>query len=147
MITVDCSGKLPSGVTEEMIHLALHQTCLAVHKRSMGTVSVAFVSSQRITALNKQWRNKETPTDVLSFAPAEIPGQKSTEKVWGDLFLNTVVIQREAKQRSIPLREEVLRDVIHGLLHLFGYDHATASEETKMFGLQERILSKVLYAV
>lgn len=147
MIIVECSGKLPATVSEEMIHRALHQTCLAVQKRSTGMVSVAFVSSRQIAALNKKWRNKDKPTDVLSFAPAVLPGAKSTEKVWGDLFLNTAVIQREATQRSISLREEVLRDVIHGLLHLFGYDHATAKEEAEMFGLQERILTKVLSVV
>ena len=147
MIIVECSGKLPATVSEEMIQLALHQTCIAVQKRSFGMVSVAFISSQQIRVLNKKWRNKDTSTDVLSFAPAEIPGTKSVEKMWGDLFLNTKVIQQEAKKRSISVREEVMRDVIHGLLHLFGYDHVTVDEETKMFGLQERILSNILSAV
>lgn len=147
MISVVCSGKLPAGVSEEMIRSALHRTCLAVHKRSAGSVSVSFVSSQRIAALNKKWRNHPNATDVLSFAPAEVPGLKNTEKEWGDLFLNTSVIQREARARSIPLQEETLRDVIHGLLHLFGFDHATKKEEVEMFSIQERILSKVLPAV
>ncbi|MBP9863900.1 rRNA maturation RNase YbeY [Patescibacteria group bacterium] len=147
MISVVCTGKLPKGISEDLIRSALHRTCLAVHKQSVGAVSVSFISAQRIAALNKRWRKHDHATDVLSFAPAEVPGMKNTEKEWGDLFLNTSVIQREATARSITLKEEVLRNVIHGLLHLFGFDHATKKEETAMFGIQERVLQEVLSAV
>lgn len=92
--------------------------------------------------LNRRWRKKNRPTDVLSFAPSDLP--TGAVKVWGDVILCPSYIRTEARRRGIAFREELLRVTIHGMLHLFGYDHATVRDERRMFGIQERALTRVL---
>lgn len=146
MIDVQISGTIPSPLTQKEIVRAFRATAAASRKGSSGSVSIAFITPARMRILNKRWRKKDRSTDVLSFQPSpEVPSSvRKTESSFGDIFLDPVYIRHEARSRLIPFREEVLRNVIHGALHLFGYEHATISEETKMFSLQERILSPFL---
>lgn len=154
MIHLSFSGKKPHGLREEDVREAVHATFLRCRKKPNGVVAVVFLSTKEMTALNRKWRGKNRATDVLSFSALSTPspiqgvaGRPSEEKEWGDLFLCSSVIRDEAKRRSIDLREELLRDCVHGVLHLFGYDHATEEDELKMFTLQEEILANVLSRV
>jgi probable rRNA maturation factor len=80
----------------------------------------------------------------LSFAPADIALPRRVPKQWGDLIVSSDFVRRDADRRGIAFREELLRVTIHGMLHLFGYDHATRADEKRMFGLQERIVQEVM---
>lgn len=104
------------------------------------SVSVSFVSLAQMQKLNKLYRKKNRPTDVLSFSSQ---GTKSEPEL-GDMFICAPYAAKEAKRRSISLREELLRLFVHGLLHLKGYDHVTEEEEIRMFTLQENLLAKHL---
>ena len=85
-------------------------------------VSVLFLDNASIRELNREYRGKDKPTDVLSFSQLE--GESPVVgPVLGDLVISFEYAQAEARKRSIPLEEEVLRLLIHGLLHLFGFDH------------------------
>jgi probable rRNA maturation factor len=77
------------------------------------------------------------PTDVLSFS-SEDAGYL------GDLAICVPYASREAKRRAIPVTEELVRLLVHGTLHLSGYDHATAKQEEVMFRLQERIVESII---
>jgi probable rRNA maturation factor len=95
---------------------------------------------------NKRYRGKDRPTDVLSFeASAEM--KRDDPGYLGDLLLCVEYAAHEAHRRGISLEEELARLVIHGVLHLVGYDHATVREELVMFGLQEACLDRVLLCV
>lgn len=108
--------------------------------KQKGNVSVHIVGEQKIRSLNAQYRGKDKVTDVLSFGVDDEGLGESHD--WGDLFLCRVQIERQAKKFKVSFREEFLRMLIHGMLHLFGYDHEKKSDAEIMFPLQERLLAK-----
>jgi probable rRNA maturation factor len=112
-------------------------------------VSISFVTAAKIQKLNQTYRGIDRPTDVLSFSPAvaslpkfQIPNSKFQADL-GDLFICLPYVVAEAKRRQEDLNTECIRMVVHGTLHLMGMDHATAKDEKKMFGLQEKIIKTV----
>jgi len=137
---ISVSGRLPRGVTEVRIHAAIREAFRSARRKERGDVSVQFVTEKAIAKLNRYACGKERPTDVLAF-PSEVsaPG----EKEWGDIFIATTYAERQAEHRHITVAEEIFRLVIHGVLHLLGYDHRHADEEADMFGRQERALQKI----
>lgn len=108
--------------------------------RRPRTVGVQSLSLQEMQHINKQYRAKDRPTDVLSFT-SEVQGRG---EVWemGDILLCPDYARHEAERRGVPFAEEMVRLVIHGCLHLSGLDHVTKQEEEYMFGLQERCLER-----
>lgn len=84
--------------------------------RASGIVSVAIVSDARVRALNRQYRRKDAPTDVLSF-PAREPG------MLGDIVIASGVARRQARRLGHSVQTELRVLALHGLLHLLGYDH------------------------
>lgn len=99
-------------------------------------VSVAFISQSEIKKINQAYRGQNKPTDVLSFTHAE-------DGVLGEVLICYQMAKEQAKKQRIPVREEVIRLLVHGILHLMGYDHIKKKEAEEMFALQEVILSKV----
>ncbi len=105
-----------------------------------AVLSVAVVSPKQIQEMNLRFRKKNLPTDVLSFPPAtgHEPG------FLGDIALCWKVAQSQLHTFRTTPRQEVERLVVHGFLHLFGYDHETSKREAmRMFRLQENILNKL----
>jgi probable rRNA maturation factor len=118
-------------------------TVLKKIKKTNKDISVNFVGEQRIKKLNYFYRKKNSPTDVLSFSAQEgFSLGDSTD--WGDIFICVPYVKAQAKKRKISYKEECLRVLIHGVLHLAGYDHTTQKEEKVMFSIQEDCLKKVL---
>lgn len=111
-------------------------------------VGVAFLSEISIKRLNKQYRQKNNATDVLSFSSQEGEGIvsriKSEPRDLGDLMICAPYAYREAKRRGIGRDEELVRLVVHGTLHLMGYDHADEKSEYQMFRIQETIVESVM---
>ena len=98
--------------------------------RARGGVTVAVVSDRRIRELNRQYRGKDSATDVLSF-PADEPGQL------GDIVLAHGVARRQAKSARHSLSSEFRVLALHGLLHLLGYDHERDNGEMRR--LEQRL--------
>lgn len=99
---------------------------------------LAFVNADEIKALNKQYRNKNKPTDVLSFEPIE-------PEDLGELVLCPSVLRNQAKEHKLSYEIELGYMVIHGVLHLLGYDHEKSTKEAKkMFRLQDTIFETLL---
>lgn len=109
--------------------------------KKQGNVSVHRVGETRIRSLNRDYRGKDKVTDVLSFG-VEDDGL-GEDHDWGDLFLCEAKIKRQAKQFGVTFQEEFLRMLIHGTLHLFGYDHEKKKDADIMFPLQEKLLREV----
>lgn len=110
-------------------------------KKLRGTVETVVVDNRVMRKMNKEWRGMDRTTDVLSFAWAEtksFPGEK--EAPLGQIFISYPRIVAQAKECGVDLKEEMARMFLHGLLHLFGYDHAREKEAKKMFALQEKII-------
>lgn len=104
--------------------------------------SVAFVSDKRIKELNKIFRDKNKPTDVLSF-PYE-PDQYDfleTENFLGDIVISLETAQKQANENSLTLHTEIKQLILHGILHLCGYDHETDDGEmnSKELSLRKKL--------
>lgn len=115
-------------------------------------VGLSFVDAEEIQRLNKEHRNVDKVTDVLSFPMLDIKsGQKiqdavsQIDKVSGQIFLGDIVICKDkiyaqAKEYGHSKRKELLYLAVHSFLHLLGYDHMTKKDEKQMFDLAERVL-------
>ncbi len=101
-------------------------------------VSIAFIGPRRMKALNEEFRKKAYATDVLSFA---YPGETEEGRdLLGEVVICPGVARVHARQFGIGLEEEVCRLLVHGLLHLLGYDHE--NDKGEMLRLQRRLLRR-----
>ena len=106
-------------------------------------VSILLTDDAHIAQLNSQYRHVEGPTDVLSFSQTEgdeepIPGME--DNVLGDVVISVETAQRQAAEQANSLESEMDMLLVHGLLHLLGYDHAEPDEERVMFAKQDEFL-------
>ena len=121
-------------------------------------MSLSFVGAEEIKELNKQYRDIDAVTDVLSFPTVDNPERKVMEKSafsldsinpeTGKLNIGDVIICLErAKEQAAEYNHSLKRELcflsLHGLLHLLGYDHMTAEDEQQMTALQDEILNKM----
>jgi probable rRNA maturation factor len=113
-------------------------------------LSILFVDETTMTDLHVTWMDEEGPTDVLSFPMDELrPGtdeKRTPAGLLGDVVVCPSVAARQASEAGHPVEHELYLLVIHGILHLLGYDHAEPTEEAEMFALQQGILSDFLAA-
>jgi probable rRNA maturation factor len=116
-------------------------------------VSIFFCANKRIRTLNRNWRGIDAPTDVLSF-PQEEPAKaginpdkgktrNSPPVLLGDVVISVETAARQSKSAGISLAEEVDFLLVHGLLHLLGWDDATAVQRRRMLNRQDEILGSV----
>ncbi|HQB54701.1 MAG TPA: rRNA maturation RNase YbeY [Sphaerochaeta sp.] len=103
-------------------------------------VSVSFVGDATIQQLNRQYRNLDEPTDVLSFPQEEGEGFFGPVRILGDIVISLDTMERNALLFDVEPSIELQRLLIHGVLHLLGRDHATNEEREEMLLLQEKIL-------
>lgn len=106
-------------------------------------LSLVFTDDAAIRAINAEWRNMDKPTNVLSFpaypiAPGDPPGP-----MLGDIIVARETIAREAEELEKPFEAHLSHLLVHGFLHLFGYDHLNDDEATIMEGLETRILARL----
>ena len=105
-------------------------------KRIIPDCSIIFVDEKEIRKLNKRYRDIDKPTDVLSFNSEE-------DGYLGDILIAKSVVASYARKFSVPFEEELKRDIIHGIMHLLGYDHTShlyTDTHEEMFAIQEDIL-------
>lgn len=104
-------------------------------RASGSAVSVLFCADGRMRSLNRRWRGKDRSTDVLAF-PVERNGG-GVAGFLGDIVISVPYASREARRRREPAAREVDRLLVHGLLHLMGYDHET--DDGEMDALEGRV--------
>lgn len=95
-------------------------------------LSVLLCDDNVIQALNRGYRGKDKPTDVLAFAMGEGEGLDASSGLLGDVVISTDTAARQAKAKGRPVRDEIIMLLAHGLLHLLGYDHQNTKEERLM---------------
>ena len=108
-----------------------------------GEVSLLFTSDDAVHILNKDWRGKDKPTNVLSFPADPMPRVEGVLTPLGDLALAHGVCAQEAAQKNIPLEHHLSHLIVHGLLHLFGYDHIDETQAGVMEALERDILHRL----
>ncbi|NLY79223.1 MAG: rRNA maturation RNase YbeY [Lysinibacillus sp.] len=136
-------------VSEEHIELVENLLLHAAKVENIGDaeVSITFVTNEEIHRINREYRQKDEPTDVISFALEEmgegevaIVGQ-DLPRVLGDIIISIDRTREQAEEFGHSFERELGFLAVHGLLHLLGYDHMTEEEEKVMFSKQEEILS------
>ena len=112
-------------------------------------LSVMLCNDGEIKELNKKYRNKNAPTDVLSFPQIDrsIESSGANIKLLGDIVISLETVKKNALENNVSYEEEIKRVIIHGLLHLLGLDHDKSnfkSNESPMILKQEKILKEML---
>jgi probable rRNA maturation factor len=111
-------------------------------------LSVRLTNDEEVKALNARWRGKDKPTNVLSFPqcePDDLDGIAAAgpELMLGDIVLARGVCEREAEDKGIPLEEHAAHLLVHGTLHLLGYDHDDDSAAEEMESREIRALERL----
>jgi probable rRNA maturation factor len=132
--------KKVKGVESKLLSKIAHRA-LEVLGLSKVELSIALVSDVQIKRLNKLYRNKDKPTDVLSFPIGE---KVEDWLILGDIVISVDTAKRQAQELGHSLEEELKRLLVHGLVHLLGYDHELGGEEEKkFFELEEFVLREL----
>jgi probable rRNA maturation factor len=119
---------------------ALAHFVLLAEKRTGRTgLSIALVDDREIARLHGEFLDDPTPTDVMSF-----PLEDDADGLLGEVVVSTDTAAREAKKRGLTFDREVLLYVVHGILHLLGYDDHAAEDRKKMHARQEELLERFL---
>jgi probable rRNA maturation factor len=103
-------------------------------------LSVLLVSDRRIQQLNRQYLARNRPTDVLAFAQWEGGGEALHPDWLGDVVISAETAEEQAAQEGTGLNQELDLLLVHGILHLIGYEHTGASEEAAVMGRKQRQL-------
>ena len=109
-------------------------------------ISVLLTNDKHIQELNKEYREKDKPTNVLSFPMTENVREELKNNEFttlGDIILSYETIEKEAKSQNKSFKNHLIHLVIHSALHLLGYDHSSNSEAEKMENLEVEILEKL----
>ena len=101
-------------------------------------VTVAFVSDRAMRELNRMWRHKPGTTDVLSFPAEQDEFEKAEGARLGDVVISVEQAARQAKENGMTVDDEIAQLILHGLLHLCGYDHSTDDGEMNRLELRLR---------
>ena len=134
-----CLGGISAPPAEAGAVQADAQSAMAVRQVSDMELSVVLTDDQTIQQLNRDYRGMDKPTDVLSFAQQEADGPASG--VLGDLIISLETAQRQAQERDHSLASEVRILMVHGLLHLLGYDHITPEDRSEMAQAEQALLA------
>lgn len=145
MLSLECRGRFPAGFSE----LKSAKIAALAYKMAGGkartSASLSVIGDAEMKVLNRLHRGKNQVTDVLSFGYGQAKGdfkvaEGSGPVPLGDIIIDLPQVRRQAKVIERPVSQEFALMVVHGILHLLGYDHETESQERKMFRLQQDIL-------
>lgn len=143
----DETGKVDESVIE-LIRKLLAHAATEEQVANGAEVSVTFMTDEAIQEVNAEYRGKDVPTDVISFALEEmsegeiaIVAEEGMPVILGDILISVETAQRQAEEYGHDFRREIGFLALHGFLHLLGYDHMTEEEEAVMFDRQKEILT------
>lgn len=125
---------LPAATVRRVVRAVL------AGERRAADVSVTFLGPTRMRALNRDYLGHDRPTDVIAFGLAQPDGG-----LVGDVYVCRAVAEGEARRRGLPLRQELVRLVVHGTLHVLGWDHPDDDSRLRspMWRRQERYVARL----
>lgn len=133
------TGFLPALMTP----LVKRAAALAWLGEGKANVTVSFVSAEQSQALNNEWRGKDKSTNILSF-PFELPeGWEEKHPFLGDLIVCVPVVQSEAESQQKTMQVHMAHLIVHGMLHLQGYDHEQEDAAQEMEQLETHLLAQL----
>lgn len=128
------SKKLPGA--EDIVTRAIEAALAHLGASKPYEISVVLTDDAEIQTLNKEWRGKDKPTNVLSFPQDE-------DLLLGDIILSLGTIENEARSQDKALADHTAHLIVHGLLHLLGYDHEDEGEAEEMESLEIAICAQL----
>jgi probable rRNA maturation factor len=144
-IDVQIAPEFATAVSETHLQEVVRTTL--AEEGQAGEATLVVTSDQGIRTLNRDYLGVDAPTDVLAFSAREeaepfvvAPG---AETYWGDVIISYPRAVAQAAERDHPVERELDLLVVHGLVHLLGYDHATADDKARMWSRQDAILAKL----
>ena len=103
-----------------------------------GVLNVVFVNDPYIHSLNKAYRGQDKPTDVLSFNYME-----RDMGILGEVYISVQTAKRQAGGHGHSLSDELIKLIVHGILHVFGHDHELDADYKKMFAIEKKVLGRI----
>ncbi|GAA3625718.1 rRNA maturation RNase YbeY [Microbacterium awajiense] len=144
-MTIEISNESGIAVDEAVLLRLTERNLAELHVSADADVAILLVDEGAMEALHVQWMDEPGPTDVLSFPMDELrPGTEDAPTppgLLGDIVLCPQVAETQAVAAHHSTKDELIMLTTHGLLHLLGFDHATADEEREMFGLQKDLIA------
>ena len=132
-------NNLTNFVVDKKFFLAVAKKVLKGENNGRENLSIAFVGSEEIQKLNKKYRKKDKPTDVLSFEKVSDFKDECSE-----IIICPKVVKENAADSKLSFKKELSKVLIHGVLHALGYDHEISpAEEARMFARQEHYMNKL----
>jgi rRNA maturation RNase YbeY len=137
---------MPVHMQSQVRRVTFNQACLARLARAIlsdvgeasAELGILFVGDQRMRGLNRRYRGKDRTTDVLAFPMRGAP--HSSSHLLGDVVIAVPTAARQAKQGHRSLAEELTVLLVHGILHLCGYDHERSKTEARRMHRRERMI-------
>ena len=109
-----------------------------------GEVSIVLVDDPQIAALNQEYLNRTGPTNVIAFAMREGEYSHLTPHLLGDVVISMDTADREAQDAAVSMEGRLFELLVHGILHLFGYDHENSTEEARKMEDKSRELLELI---
>ncbi len=131
-----------SGVDVRTLKRVAEQLLVALDERG-SSLSLSLVNDRAIQELNRVHRGKDLPTDVLSFPLAQSADPSRIERMLGDVVISIETARRQAADYDAPLRDEVHRLLIHGILHVLGHDHEEGTQRAEMEREEKRLAAEI----
>ncbi|MFA6829530.1 MAG: rRNA maturation RNase YbeY, partial [Bacilli bacterium] len=130
---------------EKIFNIVFKHTLKFLDKKGSYEVSLSLLDDDEMQKLNNQYRQIDRPTDVLTFAYREADFNPDDPVIdLGSIMISPTIAKRQAKEYSHPFKREMAFLFIHGLLHIFGYDHHAGEKDAEiMFDLQNKILNSL----
>ncbi len=138
---INVINKYNDGIEDQNTLEDFIKYCIKKLKLKNVMFNVIIVNNQEIHKLNKNYRNIDRPTDVITFALEDFDdGIKLSIRMLGDIYISYDKVISQANEYNHSKTRELCFLAIHGLLHLLGYDHMNKEEEKIMFSLQKELL-------
>lgn len=131
-----------SAISDPSVTLAAHAAFTAAPPARLEPceLAITLTDDAEMHDLNRNWRDKHQPTNVLSFPAGDAPGEHGS---LGDVVIAFETTQREAEETGIALADHVSHLVVHGVLHLLGFDHRNDAEAEQMEDLERQALASL----
>lgn len=140
-MTIEITNKSGELVPTDGVRELLQRALVELKLNPECEVNLVFVDIEEMTELHIKWMDEGGPTDVLSF-PMDMPTKESEVVTLGDIVIAPAVAAQQAAAAGHSIDHEIFILAAHGLLHILGYDHASAADEKVMFSLQEDLVKK-----
>ncbi|KEC59422.1 metalloprotein, YbeY/UPF0054family [Bartonella quintana JK 19] len=148
MITIDITvenarwnnEKMLYDITEKALKTTMHHLSL---ENVVSEISLLFTDDKHMAQINAQWRNKNKSTNVLSFPALPLKAGDPPGLMLGDIIIAQETVVLEAKKEGKSFQDHLMHMIVHGILHLLGYNHETNDEACQMEELEREILLKL----